>query len=78
MRRRRQAWTMPKEDIPSMLQMVEEKITSSEIEVHQRHTLIRLRHLLEEELRAAQGQPLSPEVDGQPRSTTPKVRSSPS
>jgi hypothetical protein len=69
---------MPREDIPSMLQMVEEKITSSEIEVHQRHTLIRLRHFLEEDLQAAQGHPLPPEVDGQLRSTTPKVRSSPS
>lgn len=56
----------PEEDISSMLQMIEEKITSSQIEVQQRHTLIRLRHLLEEDLRAAQGQSLSPEVNGQP------------
>jgi hypothetical protein len=41
---------MPAEDIPSMLKMIEEKIASSEIEVHHRDTLIRLKSLLEDDL----------------------------
>ncbi len=35
-----------------MLQMIEEKIASSEIEVDCRHSLIRLRDILEEDLKA--------------------------
>jgi hypothetical protein len=50
MRRGRQGWIMPEEDIPSMLQMIEAKIASSEIEVHHRDVLIRLKSLLEEDL----------------------------
>jgi hypothetical protein len=50
MRRGRQGWIMPEEDIPSMLQMIEAKIASSEIEVHQRDVLIRLKSLLEDDL----------------------------
>jgi hypothetical protein len=41
---------MLQEDIPSMLQMIEEKITSSEIEVHHRDALVRLKHILEEDM----------------------------
>jgi hypothetical protein len=41
---------MPQEDIPSMLQMVEEKIASSKIEVRHRDILIRLKHILEEDM----------------------------
>ncbi len=50
MRSRQRGWIMPEEDIPSMLQMIEAKITSSEIEVQHRDTLIRLRDILEEDL----------------------------
>ena len=50
MRRGRQGWVMPEEDIPSMLQMIEEKIAASEIEVHHRDVLIRLKSLLEGDL----------------------------
>jgi hypothetical protein len=45
---------MPEGDIPSMLQMIEAKIASSEIEVPQRDCLVRLRHILEEDLQAMQ------------------------
>ncbi len=41
---------MPQEDIPSMLQMIEERIAFSEIEVRHRDTLIRLKHILEQDL----------------------------
>jgi hypothetical protein len=50
MRAQRRGWTMPREDIPSMLQMIEAKIASSEIEVQHRSALIRLRTLLEDDL----------------------------
>jgi hypothetical protein len=41
---------MPEEDIPTMLQMIAERIASSEIEVHHRDTLIRLRSMLADDL----------------------------
>jgi hypothetical protein len=63
MRSRARGWIMPAEDILSMLQMIEEKIASSEIEVQHRHSLIRLRHILEGDLQAAEDQPLAPEAD---------------
>jgi hypothetical protein len=50
MRRGRQGWVMPEEDIPSMLQMIEHKIAFSEIEVHRGEVLIRLKSLLEADL----------------------------
>ncbi len=50
MRSRHRGWIMPEEDIPSMLQMIEEKIASSEIEVEHRHAPIRLRDILEGDL----------------------------
>jgi hypothetical protein len=37
---------MPIEQIPSMIQMIEERIASSKIEVSHQHALIRLRHIL--------------------------------
>ena len=52
MRSRACGWIMPVEEIPPMLQMIEEKIASSEIEVDYRHSLIRLRHILEDDLKA--------------------------
>jgi len=50
MRARRRGWIMPREDIPPMLQMIEAKIASSEIEFQHRSALIRLRAILEEDL----------------------------
>jgi len=46
---------MPEEDIPSMLQMIEAKIASSEIEVHHWDVLIRLKSLLEGDLEEVTG-----------------------
>lgn len=50
MRSRPRGWTMPEEDIASMLQMIEERIASSETEVRHRDTLIRLRSMLADDL----------------------------
>ena len=57
MRARRRGWIMPREDIPSMLQMIEAKIASSEIEFQHRSALIRLRAILEEDLEEQAGDP---------------------
>jgi hypothetical protein len=43
------------EDIPTMLQMMEAKIASSEIQVQHRDPLVRLRSILEEDLSALEG-----------------------
>ena len=58
-----------------MIKMIEEKIASSEIELHHRDTLIRLRHILEEDLQAADDKPLAPEMERQPGNPAPKVPS---
>ncbi len=50
MRSRHPGWIMPDEDLPSMLRIIEKKIASSEIEIQHRHALIRLRHILEQDL----------------------------
>jgi hypothetical protein len=42
---------MPEDDVPSMLRMIEEKIASAEIEFQHRHALIRLRDILDQDLR---------------------------
>jgi hypothetical protein len=57
MRVRRRGWTMPREDIPSMLGMIEAKIASSKIEFQHRNALIRLRATLEEDLDDQTGDP---------------------
>ncbi len=57
MRAWRRDWIMPREDIPSMLQMIEAKIASSEIELQHRSALIRLRAILEEDLQDQTGDP---------------------
>jgi hypothetical protein len=61
MRARRRGWIMPREDIPPMLQMIEAKIASSEIELQHRSALIRLRAILEEDLEDQTGNP-APQV----------------
>ncbi len=77
MRSRQRGWIMSEDDIPSMLKMIEEKIASSEIEVHHRDTLIRLREILEEDLQASKDHPLAPDVDKQPAIGSPDVESDP-
>ncbi len=74
MRSRHRGWVMPEEDIPSMLQMIEAKIASSEIEVEHRHALIRLRDILEGDLQTSKNQSHAPEVDQQPNISSPKVQ----
>ena len=49
-RSRQHGWIMPEEDIPSMLHMIEQKIASSSMDVQHWDALIRLRHVLEEDL----------------------------
>jgi hypothetical protein len=50
MRSQRGGWTMPEEDMRSLLRLIEEKVRSSEIEVRHRDALIRLRSILESDL----------------------------
>ncbi len=50
MRSQRRGWTMPEEDMRSLLRLIEEKVRSSEIEVRHRDALIRLRSILESDL----------------------------
>ena len=47
MRSRQCGWIMPEDDIPSVLQMIEDKIASPEIKFQHQHALIRLRDILE-------------------------------
>jgi hypothetical protein len=48
--RRSRAWTMPAEEARALLQLLEEKIASSNIQVEHRDVLIRLRSNIEEDL----------------------------
>jgi hypothetical protein len=50
MRSQRRGWTMPEEDMRSLLRLIDEKVRSSEIEVRHRDALIRLRSILESDL----------------------------
>jgi hypothetical protein len=43
-------WSMPEEDARTLLAQIEEKVRSSEIQVADKDTLIRLRSLLEQDL----------------------------
>ena len=48
--RHAKGWLMPAEDMPSMLQLIQEKVSSSEIEARHRDVLIRLGSILESDL----------------------------
>jgi hypothetical protein len=48
--RHAKGWLIPAEDMPSMLQLIQEKISSSEIEARHRDVLIRLQSILESDL----------------------------
>jgi hypothetical protein len=61
--RRQRAWVMPDEDARSLLQQIEERIRSSEIEVQHRDVLIRLRSLIEEDLASASTGDPEPQPD---------------
>jgi hypothetical protein len=56
MRRARRGWVMPEEDARSMLRLIEERIRSSDIRVEHRDVLIRLRAIIEEDLRDVERQ----------------------
>jgi hypothetical protein len=47
---KRLPWSMPEEDARTLLAEIEEKVRSSEIQVADKDTLIRLRSLLEQDL----------------------------
>jgi hypothetical protein len=57
---------MPMEHIPTMFQMIEAKIASSNIEVHHRDALVRLRSILEDDLLALEGHPTTHAAADQP------------
>jgi hypothetical protein len=46
----RPAWTMPADEALTLLEQLQEKIASSEIEVKHKDVLIRLRSMIEEDL----------------------------
>ena len=52
MRQRTRGWIMPESDISSLLRLIDERISSPKIEVRYRDTLIRLRDILEDDLRS--------------------------
>ena len=52
MRQRVRGWIMPEADILLLLRLIDERITSSQIEVRHRDSLIRLRDILEGDLRS--------------------------
>ena len=50
MRQRTRGWIMPEADMLSMLGLINERISSPEIDVRHRDALIRLRDILEQDL----------------------------
>jgi hypothetical protein len=52
MRQRLRGWIMPETDMLSMLSLIEERVSSPEIEDRHRDILIRLRTILENDLNA--------------------------
>jgi hypothetical protein len=50
MRQRTKGWIMPEADIPSLLRLIDERVSSPEIDVRHRDVLIRLRDILEDDL----------------------------
>ena len=46
----KQAWTIPADEARTLLQQIQRKIASSDIEVAHRDVLIRLRSIIEEDL----------------------------
>ena len=51
MRQRTRGWIMPEADIRSLLRLIDERISSPKVEVRHRDALIRLRDILEDDLR---------------------------
>jgi hypothetical protein len=62
-------WLMPAQDVRSMLQLIQEKVNSSQIEFRHRDVLIRLQSILESDLATlAVASEKSVEREGQRRS----------
>jgi hypothetical protein len=51
MRQRTRGWIMPEADIVSLLRRIDERVSSPKIDVRHRDALIRLRDILESDLR---------------------------
>jgi hypothetical protein len=52
MRQRTRGWIMPEADILQTLRLIDERVSSPKVEVRHRDTLIRLRDILEHDLKA--------------------------
>jgi hypothetical protein len=61
MRQRTRGWIMPEADILSLLSLIDERVSSPKIEVQHRDALIRLRNILESDLKAHRSAPSSEE-----------------
>jgi hypothetical protein len=57
MRQRTRGWIMPEADMLSMLRLIDERVGSPEIDVRHRDALIRLRDILEQDLKSNQIDP---------------------
>jgi hypothetical protein len=51
MRQKTQGWIMPEADIVSLLRLIDERVRLPKIEVRHRDTMIRLRDILDDDLR---------------------------
>jgi hypothetical protein len=51
MQQKTRGWIMPEADILSLLRLIDERVSSPKTEVRHRDTLIRLRDILEDDLR---------------------------
>ena len=65
MRRRTRGWIMPDADILSLVRLMDERVNSPKIEVRHRDTLIRLRDMLEDDLRTYRSDELPTEPQPQ-------------
>jgi hypothetical protein len=65
MRQRTRGWIMPEADILSLLRLIDERVSSPKIEVRHRDTLIRLRDILENDLRISRSDELPNEPQPQ-------------
>jgi len=65
MRQRTRGWIMPEADILQTLRLIDERVSSSKIEVRHRDTLIRLRDILEDDLRTYRSDELPKETQPQ-------------
>ena len=65
MRQRPRGWIMPEADIPSLLRLIDERISSPKIEIRHRDALTRLRDTLEDDLRTYRSDELPDEPQPQ-------------